>query len=136
MFPPGEARAGNVLHVPMSWCAVQGSPAQANPTILGLSGILDNTTDAVLWRRHKRPTDSIFLPQAQISLRSAINNAWDAFNFPIIADSNLANGQMGDVNGWNVNVDGAEFNGAVRGPAPDPAAASAFLPAQRSAAVA
>lgn len=98
----------DLYHVPMSWCAVQGSPAQANPNIAG-----DTNTDAVLWRRHERPTDNIYIPQAGISLRSAINNAWASLNFPIIADPDLANGQVGDMNGWNVNVDGAEFNALI-----------------------
>lgn len=104
---------GNVLHVPMAWCIVEGSTAEANPNILGLNGTLDQDTDAVIWRRHERPTDNIYLPQADISLRSAINNAWGTFNFPIIADVDTINGQQGDVNGWNVNADGAEFNALI-----------------------
>ena len=50
----------DILFIPISWCVVGGSPAEANPNILGLDGILDNTTDAILWRRHERPTNAIF----------------------------------------------------------------------------
>lgn len=106
----GAGQAGrDILHVPMSWCVVIGSPAQANPNILGLSGTLDTNTDAVIWRRHERPTDNILLPQADISLRSAINNTWGSFNFPLIVDPDMTFGVAGDVNGWDVSVDSAEF---------------------------
>jgi hypothetical protein len=113
-FAPTTYSAGmwngqDLLHVPMSWCIVSGSPAQTNPNILGLNGTLDSSTDAVIWRRHERPTDNIFINQSGISLRSAINDAWGSFNFPLIPDTDTANGTVGDVNGWNVNSDGTEF---------------------------
>ncbi|HEX8073965.1 MAG TPA: hypothetical protein VF545_03195 [Thermoleophilaceae bacterium] len=104
----------DVLHVPMAWCVVNGSPAQAAPNITSEgSGVTDTNTDAVIWRRHERPTDNIFLPQATISLRSAINNAMGAFNFPHLDDTDTTNGQAGDVNGWNVNVDSTEFRDLI-----------------------
>ncbi len=100
----------NTIFVPMSWCIVVGSPAEANPNITPLGGgTTDTDTDAVIWRRHERPTDHIFLPQANFSLRSGINNAWGSFNFPIIPDPNTNFGQQGDVNGWNPNIDPTEF---------------------------
>ena len=37
----------DILHVPMSWCIVDGSPAQASPNLAG-----DTNTDAIIWRRH------------------------------------------------------------------------------------
>ena len=97
----GTGQGGrDVLHVPISWCAVQGSPAVANPNITAVGGgATDTTTDAILWRRHERPTDNIFLPQADITLRSAINNAWGTLNFPILADPNMTQGVQGDVRG-------------------------------------
>jgi hypothetical protein len=105
----------NVLHVPMAWCVLgTATPARAAPNILGEgTATADTTTDAVIWRRHERPTDNIYLPQATISLRSAINDAWGTFNFPLINDSDTARGVNGDVNGWNVNTDGAEFTTAI-----------------------
>ncbi len=109
----GAFNGEDLLHVPMSWCVIQGSPAAANPNITGLNGNTDSDTDAVIWRRHERPTDNIFINQAGVSLRSAINNAWDILNFPIINDTDTTNGQVGDVNGWNVNADGAEFNDLI-----------------------
>jgi hypothetical protein len=103
----------NVLHVPMAWCILNGSPAQVAPNITSESGATDTNTDAVIWRRHERPTDNIYMPQATISLRSAINNAWGTFNFPLLNDTDTANGVPGDVNGWNVGTDSTEFTTLV-----------------------
>lgn len=105
----GAGQGGrDILHVPLSWCAVQGSPAAAAPNILGIGATTpDTTTDAVLWRRHERPTDNITLPPADITFRSAINNAWGTLNFPIIADPNTALGVQGDVRGESNAVLGA-----------------------------
>jgi hypothetical protein len=86
--------AGSRIHVPISWTAIEGSPAEANPNVGD-----DMTTDAVLWRRHERPTDIIYAPQADISFRSAVNNIWDnsSLSFPIIADQDDSVGNPGDV---------------------------------------
>ena len=103
----------DILHVPMAWCVVDQSPAEAAPDIVNEGGGADTDTDSVMWRRHERPTDNIFIPQATISLRSAINNAGATFNFPTITDPDTANGQTGDVNGWNPGLDGTEFNALI-----------------------
>ncbi len=88
----------DILHVPMAWCTVNGSPAQAAPNVTSEgSTVADTDTDAVIWRRHERPTDNVFLPQASISLRSAINNAWGTFDFPLIADPSATPGNPGDI---------------------------------------
>ncbi len=114
MFPPlapslnpiGAWNGQNVLHVPMSWCIVQGSPAQASPNVAG-----DTVTDDLIWRRHERPTDNIYINQAGITFRSAIDNAWTVLDFPIIADPDTTGfGQPGDMRGEDVNVNGVEFN--------------------------
>ncbi len=73
--------AGGIIYVPMSWCIVDQSPAEASPNING-----DTNTDALIWRRHERPTDNIYTPQAGISLRSTINDIWGSWSFPIIED--------------------------------------------------
>jgi hypothetical protein len=89
----------NILHVPMAWCVVNGSPAAAAPNVLSEGTTLaDTNTDAVIWRRHERPTDNVFIPGASISLRSSVNDAWGTFTFPMIADPNTAVGLQGDVN--------------------------------------
>lgn len=107
--PPAQAvgtwGGQDTLHVPISWCAIQGSPAVANPNIGG-----DTDTDAILWRRHERPTDNIYVNQSGITFRSAINNSWGSFNFPINPDPDTTLGTQGDMRGEDVNVFGAEFN--------------------------
>ena len=117
ILPSSNAWSGNILHIPMSWCIVEGSPAQTNPNING-----DTNTDAVIWRRHERPTDNVYTPQADISLRSVINNAWGSFNFPIIADPDTSTScgvfecvTNGDIRGEDVNVAAiaVEFNNMI-----------------------
>jgi len=88
----------NILHVPMSWCVVRGTPAQAAPNITSEgSTVADTNTNALMWRRHERPTDNVYLPQASVSLRSSINNSWGTLSFPLIDDPDTAVGQPGDV---------------------------------------
>ena len=107
----------DILHVPMSWCIVDGSPAQASPNLAG-----DTNTDAVIWRRHERPTDNIFKPQAGISLRSAINSIWGSWSFPTIPDQDTSTvcGTFecvteSDTRGEDVNVEAiaVEFNDLI-----------------------
>ncbi len=101
---PAIACAGDVLHVPMSWCAVRGSPAVEDPDVPRRPPPndmqIDTDTDAILWRRHERATDGeigvrtggTWLPQAQISFRSAINNTWGSdLSFEIIDDQDTSN---------------------------------------------
>lgn len=105
IYAAGAWNGQDSLHVPISWCAVQGSPAQANPNLAG-----DTDTDAILWRRHERPTDNIFANPTGITFRSAINNTWGTFNFPVIADPDTSLGVQGDMRGEDVNAFGNEFN--------------------------
>ncbi len=101
----GQWNGQDLYHVPMSWCIVQGSQAQASPNVAG-----DTVTDDLIWRRHERPTDFIYVNQAGISFRSAINDAWNVLDFPIIADPDTTLALPGDMRGENVNTFGAEFN--------------------------
>jgi hypothetical protein len=95
----------NTLHVPTSWCVVRGSQAEAAPNVAG-----DTATDDVVWRRHERPTDFIYVNQAGITFRSAINNAWTVLDFPRLNDPDTTLGVQGDMRGENVNTNGVEFN--------------------------
>jgi hypothetical protein len=106
----GTWNGQNSLHVPTSWCIVQGSRAQAAPNIAG-----DTATDDLIWRRHERPTDAIYANQAGITFRSAINNAWTTLDFPIIADPDTTLGVQGDMRGENVNAGASqvEFNALI-----------------------
>ena len=110
---PATSPAGpDILHVPISWSSIVGSPAQASPNVAA-----DTNTDAILWRRHERPTDNIWTPQASISFRSGINSIWGTgLNFPTIADTNTTFGNPGDVladtNSIQNNTS-VEFNTAI-----------------------
>lgn len=90
----------DVIHVPMSWCILSQSPAATNPNVTDeFSLVTDTTTSAVIWRRHERPTDHIYMPAATISLRSAINNAWGGFTFPVFSDPLTDVQTPGDIRG-------------------------------------
>ena len=106
----GFAGAGN-LSVPLKWGAVQGSPAVTNP-----AGVGETNTRDVLWRRHERVSDNIYIPQANVTFRSAATQVVPAF--PIIADpfppgtalpsppfpaGSLASGVLGDLIDPTVN---------------------------------
>lgn len=104
----GSWNGQDSLFVPISWCVVRGSPAQANPNLAG-----DTNTDALIWRRHERPTDNIYANPTGISFRSAINNIGNGFTFPIINDPDTAVGRQGDMRGEDVNAFGNEFNQLV-----------------------
>ncbi|WP_149764690.1 hypothetical protein [Neomesorhizobium albiziae] len=70
-----------------------GTKIATDPAFFG-----EPDTDSVLWRRHERPTDRIWIPGADITFRSAIT--WAVLtndNFPVITDSNTSVGMPGDV---------------------------------------
>jgi hypothetical protein len=101
---PGTWNGQDTIHVPIAWCAVRGSPAFENPNIPNPWGGADTTTDEVLWRRHERATDNIFINQAGITFRSAINDALHtSLNFPNITDPNVSIGMPGNVTTAFVN---------------------------------
>src|SRR5918996_3940644 len=78
-----EPASAQTYSVPIRWCVIandtngngrvdpgeQGAPAFTNPGIVG-----EVDTDNVLWRRHERPSDRVFIPEAQITFRSGIYN--------------------------------------------------------------
>jgi hypothetical protein len=86
-----------VIQLPLRWCACEGSPAVTDPGSLG-----EPDTDNVLWRRHERATDRIWLPGAAISFRSGFTaEIRDEARFPIIEDPNPPSaggpGELGDI---------------------------------------
>lgn len=74
---------GQTRSIPIRWCIIEGAPAEANPGAVG-----EPDADNVAWRRHERPTDAIYIPQADVTLRSSLWNIVESseLNFPIIAD--------------------------------------------------
>ncbi len=94
--PIAQAGTG-LIQIPLRWCAVQGSPAVTNP-----GGVGEPDTDNVLWRRHERASDNIWIPGANITFRSSLTAAiLNQANFPIINDpnppANGGTGQLGDI---------------------------------------
>jgi hypothetical protein len=88
---PHPARAGDVLEIPLRWCALEGSPAVENPMGAPLNPYNNQAepdTNNVLWRRHERASDNVWIPGAQITFRSAITAAvMSQASFPIIPDA-------------------------------------------------
>jgi len=87
------------IRVPLAWCPVNGSPAVSDPNIPNPWGGVDRTTDDILWRRHERVTDDIYLPQGTgITFRSGVlNPVQTSLHYPTINDPNEALGSPGNV---------------------------------------
>jgi hypothetical protein len=106
------AQAGTGLRqIPIRWCAVQGSPAVTNP-----GGVGEPDTDNVLWRRHERASDNIWIPSANITFRSSFTAAvLQQSNFPIVNDPtppvNGGPGQLGDI--LDPQINSQELNNAI-----------------------
>lgn len=93
----GGDAAAQTYAVPVRWCTIgndandngvadageEGAPAFTSP-----AGVAEPDTDNVLWRRHERPSDAVFIPEAQVTFRSAIYNIVEdpLLRFPIIPD--------------------------------------------------
>lgn len=84
---PEEVMATDGIKLlPVRWCLVEGSPTDTNPGDVGAKdGEPAATRDDVLWRRHERVSDRIYIPQADISFRSAVTPE-SVGGFPIIPD--------------------------------------------------
>lgn len=75
--PPGN----ETIVIPVRWCALELTPTVINPTSLGAT-----STNGVLLARLQRATNDVWLPGANIILRSALTPAVNVSNFPVIAD--------------------------------------------------
>jgi hypothetical protein len=105
---------GDTIRVPVAWCSVIGSPAASSPNIPNPWGGSDTTTEDVLWRRHERVTDNIFVDQAGITFRSAINDPFhSSFTFPKIADPYSTPGVLGDFNLDSFDEEGLMINACL-----------------------
>jgi hypothetical protein len=106
----GPAATG-LIQIPLRWCAVRGTRAVTNPAFFG-----EPDTNSVLWRRHERASDQVWIPGANITLRSAITAAVaGSKNFPVIDDPRPPSaggpGQPGDI--LAPQLGSAEFNDAL-----------------------
>ena len=93
LVPNAEANAGvgELLEVPLRWCALRGSDAVLNPSP-------ESSTNDVLWRRHERASDRVWIPGATITFRSAFVAAIKVEkSFPIIDNTPAGPGGPADV---------------------------------------
>ncbi len=78
------------MSVPVRWCGIEGAPSMQNPGIVpnGWGGF-EATTDDVLWRRHERASDRIYIPDVDLTFRSGATAAIASgpTSFPIIRDT-------------------------------------------------
>ena len=83
--------ADEKIVIPVRWVGIAGAPSVEDPESVGAS-----STDIMLWQRHERPTDAIYLPMANVSFRSAATQAIKdgPVSFPVIRDPS---GTGGDV---------------------------------------
>ena len=94
------------IEYPVGWCAVVGSPAESSPNIPNPWGGADTTTDDVLWRRHERASEYVFIPKAGITFRSSVY-APPVLTYPHIPDIDTA-GAPGNLTSLNLDL-GAEL---------------------------
>jgi hypothetical protein len=84
------AHAAPTIRVPIRWCVVQGNgPSFVDPTVVG-----EENLKGVLWRRHERASDNVYLPKAGMSFRSGAT--FSVPSFPVIDDPKNV-GNPGDI---------------------------------------
>jgi hypothetical protein len=111
-LPVARVEGGDQLQVPLRWVALKGSPAVTNP-----GGVGEANTNDVLWRRHERASDRIWIPGANITFRSAITREIldiDQASFPVIDDPRppgTGPGAEGDI--LNPDIDDSELKEAL-----------------------
>ena len=99
--PPAKGPFSEIIQIPIRWCVLEGSPSLDDPTLVGEATVRD-----VLWRRHERASDHIYLGTAGINFRSGATIGLPTF--PVIPDPDTTLGSIGDV--VDPNLDGgAEF---------------------------
>ena len=84
--------AQNLIQIPVRWCWVEGSPSTEDPSSIGEASAHD-----ILWRRHERASDGIFIPEAEITFRSGYTTTIVPPTFYRINDTGTIGGALGDV---------------------------------------
>ncbi len=81
------------LNVSMKWTGIIGSPSVDNPSLT-----CETTFKDMLWRRHERATNCVWIPQAKINLRSGAL-AWGNLmgSYITMADADTSVGTPGDI---------------------------------------
>lgn len=92
-----EAAKG-VRQLPLMWCVVEGSPTANDPAAVGaLDGLSDATVSDVLWARHERASERIYIDATGITFRSALDKYRISDTFPVIKDPDTSSGNLGDI---------------------------------------
>lgn len=83
----------DALAVGLRWCGLIGAPAVDDPSLVGESSFKD-----MLWRRHERASECIWIPQCRITLRSAAGIVKDDYQqIGDIDDPEIVDDVPGDV---------------------------------------
>jgi len=67
------------LEVPVRWCGVRGAPSIEDPGLMGAGSVND-----LLRARHERAAGAIYIPQGNVSFRSAANFIVE--DYPVLED--------------------------------------------------
>lgn len=79
--------------VGLRWCGIIGAPAVDDPSLVGEDSFKD-----MLWRRHERAAECIWIPQCRVTLRSAAGIVKDDYQqIPDIDDPLIDDDAPGDV---------------------------------------
>lgn len=87
-----DAQLPEVIQVPVRWCWVTGSPSLEDPSLVG-----ERTDYDVLWRKHERISDQIYIPETSTTFRSGYPAAITPPTFKEIADPIDNIGNLGDI---------------------------------------
>jgi len=97
LVAPTPPPSGALIKIPLRWCGVEGAPSMVDPSLVG-----EASTHDVLWRRHERISDNIYIPQSGITFRSGAVAALP--DFPVIPDPDPINTPGGNI--MDPNLDG------------------------------
>ena len=84
-----------LLFAATKWCGIAQAPSMANPALA-----CQGDFRTVLWRRHERASDPVWIPQSRITLRAGptwANNMPYFNNYTTLTDPDLTVGAPGDV---------------------------------------
>jgi hypothetical protein len=79
-----------LLNASMKWCGLSEAPTVADPSLY-----CEDDFKSMLWRRHERASDCVWIPQSRLTLRSG--GAIQHTGYTQFGDVNLGTGAPGDV---------------------------------------
>jgi len=89
--PPVVASNKKLLHASMKWCGIAEAPSVNDPTL-----VCQMDPRTMMWRRHERASDCIWIPQCRITMRSGAGFVTHN-NFKVIPDLDTTTGMPGDI---------------------------------------